>query len=481
MATTSIWHVKGYLGQVVVYVENPDKTTNPKFFEMDDSAPGDTQGLADVMAYATRPEKTEQRLFVTGVNCNAKSARREMLAAKSKFGKDGGIVAWHGYQSFKPGEVTPEIAHEIGVKLARQLWGKRFQVVVATHLDRGHLHNHLVLNSVSWKDGTRYYRSGKDYRAMRDVSDTLCREYGLSVIENPKSGKSKHYAEWKAEKDSKPTWRSVIKADIDECIARARSERQFFENLTTLGYEYKVGQDISVRPPGKERFFRLARNFGDDYTPEAIRIQLRANRQRPQILPVPKYRRPDFTPPKKLPSFAKGSIVALHRRYLYLLGYYQQRGSPGTNARMHYLLREDIRKLDEYIEDTKLLGREKIDTAKQLFSFKAGCEGEITALTDERAQLRAEIRNDAGRGNPYSTKDNPRYREINARLKKLRKEVVQCDRIELRSRSLAGRIERIEQDEEKKLYPTDRRKEDSGNGRNRTGDRSDTAHNAYGR
>ena len=105
------------------------------------------------------------------------------MAVKKRFGKDNGVMAYHGYQSFAPGEATPEAAHEIGVRLAERLWGDRYQVLVATHLDKeSHLHNHFVVNSVSFLDGLRYYRSEKDYYAMRRESDRLCLEYGLSVL-----------------------------------------------------------------------------------------------------------------------------------------------------------------------------------------------------------------------------------------------------------------------------------------------------------
>jgi hypothetical protein len=473
MATTSIWHVKGYLGQVLIYAENPEKTENPKFYEMEGDSAEDVQGLGDVMAYATSPSKTEQRLFVYGINCDTATARTEMMAIKRGFSKVDGIVAWHGYQSFKPGEVTPEIAHEIGIELAQRMWGDLFQVVVATHLDRGHLHNHFVLNSVSMVDGRRWYRKAEQYRLLRETSDALCREYGLSVIKNPKRGKSKHYAEWQAETNDKPTWRNTIASDVDECIARAKTKRQFFKNLETLGYEYKEGKDISVRPPDKERFFRLARNLGDEYTIKAICERIEKGAHHRQVLPVPKYRHPDFTPPKKMPKWARGSIVSLHRRYLYLFGYYQQRGRPTTNARMHYLLREDIRKLDHYIADTRLLGREDIHTSEQLRTFEDSCQTKIDDLIKARKELKAEIRQAAGKGNPYTTKANPRYQQINTRLKTLRKEVNQCDRIKERSRTLADRIQRIERDEDKKIS---RPGKEVGRGRDRASDRSDDAH-----
>lgn len=162
MATTSIWAVKGWLGKVVLYIENPDKTDNPKFYRQEELTDVQTQSLSDVIDYAVRAEKTTVipddesamvvRQFISGINCLPSTARDEMLAVKKRFGKEDGVIAYHGYQSFAPGEATPELAHEIGVKLAQRLWGERYQVLVATHLDKeNHLHNHFVLNTVAKK------------------------------------------------------------------------------------------------------------------------------------------------------------------------------------------------------------------------------------------------------------------------------------------------------------------------------------------
>ena len=159
-----------------------------------------------MIAYAVNAEKTRRKgkkgeegivseteqimqQYVSGINCTPATARNEMIAVKKRYGKDEGIVAFHGYQSFAPGECTPALAHEIGVRLAQELWGGRFQVLVATHLDKAHhLHNHFVVNSVSYLDGKRYHRTNRNYRDMRATSDRLCREYGLSVIEHPAAG-----------------------------------------------------------------------------------------------------------------------------------------------------------------------------------------------------------------------------------------------------------------------------------------------------
>lgn len=333
MAVTSIWSVKGQLGKVVVYVENPEKTKltesadNPsknKLTESEGKGRAVTeeggQGLSDVIAYAVNEEKTRRRKkagkeagkkgegknggrkkgerengrgedetadeiadegellmeqYVSGINCAPETARMEMTAVKKKYGKEDGIVAFHGYQSFAPGECTPAMAHEIGVRLAKELWGSRFQVLVATHLDKAsHLHNHFVVNPVSFLDGLRYHRTNQDYREMRKVSDRLCREYRLSVIEKKKPGRTKCYGEWSAQQEGKPTLMGLVRKDVEDAISRARTEKQFYQLLKEKGYFIKTGKDITVRPAGRERGLKLARNFGEGYTIEAIRRRI---------------------------------------------------------------------------------------------------------------------------------------------------------------------------------------------------------------
>ena len=188
MAVTSIWRVHGRVGKVLDYVENAEKTTAVSTGDSD---------LSDVIDYAIQQHKTSQtqvrdgeevvQRFVSGINCHPSTAGMEMQKVKKFYGKEDGVIAYHGYQSFAPGEATPEIAHEIGVKLAQRLWGDRYQVLVATHLDRAnHLHSHFVINTVSFVDGIKYHRTKQDYKEMQRASDALCKEYGLSVIRNPK-------------------------------------------------------------------------------------------------------------------------------------------------------------------------------------------------------------------------------------------------------------------------------------------------------
>ena len=194
MATTSLWRVKGYIGKHILYASNPEKTKENQFVETGNDDTDPEQALGDVLTYAGRNEATENKQYVYAINCGVETAKEDMMEIKRRFNKLGGVVAYHGYESFAEGEVTPDIAHKIGIALAEELWGDEFQVLVTTHLDKeSHIHNHFVINTVSIKDGHKFHRTKQDYYKMREVSDRLCREYGLSVITKP-SGKGMSYA-----------------------------------------------------------------------------------------------------------------------------------------------------------------------------------------------------------------------------------------------------------------------------------------------
>jgi len=455
MATTSMWRVNGWLGKLVVYVENPEKTNNPKYFEKAEMTSRQTQGLADVIEYAVNTQKTSaqandeaapiMRQFVSGVNCSPATARDTMTRTKQEFGKTDGTVAYHGYQSFAPGEADPDMAHEIGIKLAAQLWGDRYQVLVATHLDKSnHLHNHFVINTVSFMDGIKFHRTEKDYYDMQKASDELCREYGLSVIENPKRGKSRQYGEWRAEREGKPTWRSLIKADVDKAIAESMTDRQFFYHLRNQGYEIKMGKDISVKPQGKERFFRLARNFGEDYTLDGICKQILAHSRPKPPLPVPQ--NPPITAilHGNLKTAKKmGDLRGLYLYYCYRIGALpKNRQSP---ARVHFLYREDIRKMETISKEARLLCKYRIDTQEQLSSYKDGLASEIGTLTADRKRLRGKARGIKDDGELTNVKSE--ITAISKRLSELRKEVKLCDGIAARSGEMKDKIRRVNEDE----------------------------------
>ena len=229
MAVTSIWPIKGRIAPVIEYARNPGKT-----IETSREQAAALHQIDGVLEYAANDMKTETREYVSGINCSEEFAAQQFKDTKLHFGKTDGRLCYHGYQSFMEGEVNAQTAHEIGVKLARELWGDRFEVLVATHCNTGHYHNHFVINSVSFTDGLKFYNSHEDYRRMREVSDRLCREARISVIEEPK-GRGKNYALWEAEKNGKTTLPGMARADFDRAILACTTETAFWRMLREMG------------------------------------------------------------------------------------------------------------------------------------------------------------------------------------------------------------------------------------------------------
>lgn len=436
MATTAIWDIKGRLDKVVKYAQNPDKTETRAYSD------GELQGLRDVMAYTTQDHKTEKKIYVTGVNCDPETARDQMILTKRRFCKEDGIMAYHGYQSFAKGETTPDIAHVIGAKLAQELWGERFEVIVATHLDKGHLHNHFVINSVSFLDGKKYNDCNATYRIMRQASDRLCRDHGLSIVENPKRGRAKHYAEWKAEQEGKQTWRGLIKADVNTAILRSMTMTEFIRQLRDMGYEVKTGvKHLAVRPHNKERFVRL-RSLGEQYTEESIRQRILRQRmpERPDK-PMPftiKYIkvRGNF----RFYRVTWKGLRALYFHYLYMLRRAQRQ--PPDQA--PFILREDLRHLDALTAQAKFLHRHSVNSAEQLIDFRVDAERRIDVLAFKRRRLSDERRH-ASTLEERRTQLGGRVGALTAEIKALKRDVMICDDILERSVVIAEKQAQLAQ------------------------------------
>lgn len=218
MAYTKIKPVKHHLQRCLDYTSNPKKTEK---FSADD--------LNRLLSYTQNQNKTEHQLYVTGFRCNPATAYRRMYRTKKRWNQpmdEGDILAYHIIQSFSPGEATPDQVHKIGCEFARRFLADRFECTVSTHLDKGHLHNHIVVNSVSYADG-KMFRNNFDtyYHGIRQVSDELCRENRLSVIET--DGKGKSYDEWLSGQTGKPTIRGMVRKDVEQAIAAADSFNGF--------------------------------------------------------------------------------------------------------------------------------------------------------------------------------------------------------------------------------------------------------------
>ena len=251
MATTGFWPVKSRLKEVINYANNPDKTTEHKYLDDD---------LAAALVYAENDSKTDKRMFVTAVNCPTPLAYEHMMETKRRYGKLGGNVAYHGFQSFVSGEVMPEECHRIGIETAKRMWGNDYEIVVTTHLNTDNIHNHIVVNSVSFRNGRKFENHISDHHKLRDISDAVCQEYGKSVLENADfyGGNKKEY--W-IHKSGKLTHRDMLKADIEECLKYSRRYDDLISRLKGLGYKVeRTGEEyqhLTVRAPDWKRPIRL--------------------------------------------------------------------------------------------------------------------------------------------------------------------------------------------------------------------------------
>ena len=259
MATTKIWAIKDSLSRVVNYAKNPEKTI--------------FSDLKQVLKYAENDEKTidknEKIMYVTGVNCNRETAYEEMTAVQNRFDKSTGNIAYHAYQSFKTGEVSPELAHKIGVELAEKMW-REHQVIVATHFNTGTYHNHFVVNSVNMFTGKKINCNKGAYYHFRELSDELCKEYGLTVIEKPKRKTPRNI--YFAEKRGEPTQYNLMRQAMDEAMEICVSYSQFKKVMYKKGYiinddnNRKYPTIRSINDKKAVRMYQL----GEKYLPKNI-------------------------------------------------------------------------------------------------------------------------------------------------------------------------------------------------------------------
>lgn len=450
MAVTKIWDIKGRLDKPIDYVLNPNKTKNPNFDEEY------LQALGDVIEYAMNEDKTERHFFVSGINCNTSCARRQFVNVKKKFDKEDGIIAFHGYQSFLPGETTPEEAHKIGLEFAKELWGDRFQVIVTTHLNTKCLHNHFLLNSVSFKDGRKYHDCLDSYKKLREISDRICREHGLSVIENP--GKSKTPTNlYRAEKAGMPTRYNLARAALDEAIAKSRNLRELAIRLKDMGYDSQFNPKRkywTITPKGWNKPIRMIR-LGGEYTNDRILERLIENQKG-----IRSFSFQNASPKNKgyLLITRKdrinkvGGLKGLYLRYCYQLGYlpkYKQNPN-----KVHYLLKADLIKCERYVKQIRLIGKYRINTRDELENFIFQKENEIGELTEKRAELRKRVR----RALPEEaiTQMKEQITELTKAIKSARDEVKLANDIEVRSENIKEKLDFVEKEREGKKEKQDK-------------------------
>ena len=425
MAYDKIIAIRARLDRCLAYAANEEKT-----------------GLNNALAYIQNGDKTHQ--LVSTINCEETNPFADMMATKRRWGKRGGVQGYHIVHSYAPGELSPQEAHDAGVEFAKRLLGEKYEVVVATHLDHDHLHCHIVFNSVSFVDGQRYRNDFTSYyRDIRGISNEISRERGLSEIQPKQRGR--HYAEWNAERQGKPTIRSLVRKDIDDAIKNSFTYREFLQRMRAQGYIIKTGENIkhtALKPPGAKRFLRLD-SLGEQYTEQSIQARIArqrsggSNLRKEGVIPVcRRYRVKGNWQRRAMPR-------GLRRRYIYFLFLLSPKGS-----RRSFPIRAEVRRLDRYLRQYRFLSYYRIETTAELSMLQDALQAEIDAKVTERDKLYRLRQKE-----PLPLWDE-QINTINIQLRQLRKERNLCQQIE---HSLPMVDEAMQKDETKER--PERRKE----------------------
>ena len=430
MAVTSIWAVTTHYERAIEYVMNPEKTIEKP--ELSPEAIAARKAVGDVINYASNSNKTEQMMYVTGINCNPKDAANEFMETKLMWNKTGGRLAYHGYQAFLEGDgqISAKTAHEIGVRLAQEVWGDRFEVVVATHLNTDHYHSHFVINSVSFRDGYKYRRTKSDYWKMRLANDKLCKEYGLHIVVDPfgKSGRS--YDEWQADRQGKMTVRGTIREDIDYAIKISRSEEEFAKTMKELGYEFKFFQKDGtplehpgLKPPGAKGYFRF-RGLGPDYDLVSIRRRIIENSLSPGTSFLIEHNENREDQPKEY------GLPFAYRSYCIRLYSFICKPKKAKREFISMAIREDIRKLDKYIAELDFIYKHEIGDKGSIEDKKANFVSELRHLLAERRRLNTEkekaIRH---HDSDLINAKTAEIGEISKQIREVRKQIKMCEEL----------------------------------------------------
>ena len=388
MATTKIWAIKDSLKRVINYAENPEKTI--------------FSSLEQVLKYAENENKTnletdEKMMYVTGVNCSRETALEEMMLTKKRFDKCTGNVAYHAYQSFKTGEVSPELAHKIGVELASQMFPE-YQVIVATHFNTGTYHNHLVINSVNMFTGEKFNCNKGAYYRFRELSDKLCEKYELSVIKNPKGITPRNI--YFAEKRGEPTKYNLMRQAIDEAMEMCITYEQFKKIMRKKCYVIDDRYNLkypTIRSFHDKKAVRLYR-LGEKYLPRNIAEKVLYNpfyyQQRYLDFIKPKKQYKQYKVYKYKGSFEniskKSCIELLFLALFYFMGIIQ--APQAKHQPLSPEMKREVRKMERYAKQIRLIVTEKMETVEDVKAYIAKNTDEIADVTKTRQKYRNKLR-----------------------------------------------------------------------------------------
>lgn len=419
----------------MIPVHRLDNAIRYTFNEKKCSRRENEKSLEGEIGKALNQDKTEQDLFQSAIGCTIDSAFEDMCRIKEMWHKEQDVQGFHLVQSFAPGEISPELAHQIGMEFADRLLGGEFQAVVSTHLNTKCVHNHIVWNSVSMKTGRKYRSNEKSYvTGVRRISDELCEKHGLSVIQTEQSERvARPYAQWLAERNGAPTWKTPIQQDLNAAAAASLTWKQFLRKLEQQGYAFRFDRKYpTLILPGIGRTVRF-KTLGRNYTPEAIQNRI--------LYPKPPHRAGKEQPPASRFLLLLGEtqprklsgLRALYYSYLYKMG-----ALPKKPRYPSYAVREDIRRLDQRIEQAEFIFKNHIEDRGQLRAIRQKAEDEIAALLKERQKLY--------RYQP----DSPQISELTEQLKKQRHTAKLCRNIEIHSIEMEQRLQAAQQEEQQR-------------------------------
>lgn len=427
MATTSIWSIKNNLKQSINYIINPEKTINKDYGK---------NNYNHLESYSNKDYdfKNEKAEYVSCINCSEYDPYGDMKFTKEQYRKTDNILAFHGYQSFKEGEVTADIAHEIGVKFAEEMF-KDYEVVVATHQNTNHVHNHFIINSVSYKTGKKYNNDRANLAKLRHISDSICAEYGLSVLDEDIS-----YRNTYKNKVLNDDYYKIMREDIDNVISYSVTLKQVVERLKKLDYQvYSRKGILTIYKEGCDKV-RIEKAFGNDYSIDSINKRLYLSSQ---IVFKPLRQRTIFEEYSRTNKHHKG-IYGLYLYYCYLLKVFPQKH---PKQYLPYSIRQDIKKLNEYSEQIRFMTTNKIETKEDLDNFAKNNYEELSTLKGRRENLWKKYH----RAKTEEQKSEI-LTEINAiqpTIKELRKYDKYCKAIKVRSEYVQNNLNNFDKDIQK--------------------------------
>ena len=395
-----------------------------------------TTNLNGLIEYVMNGDKTDEMKYVSGVNCLPETAYEEMIATKNRFNKGKEkIIGYHLIQSFARYEVTPEVAHELGLEYVNEVFGKDFEVVVATHLNTDNVHNHIVINSVSLKTGKKFY----DYHASRDylriVSDCICQYYGLSVLEDKIW---KHKGAYKRFAKENP-YMQMVKSDVDRCLEASLYEKDFRKRLEELGYNYSndYEQGLVIIDNTRNRKVYLQKFFGDNYSHDKVIDRILDYENRNTIKYSKKYKISIEEYKKMFEIKRKNEIKKLPLLYILFCMLLKIDPLPAKidfkNARVSLTkeMRIEVKYMNELSRQAVLLTENKIASLDDLNAFRTKLEDEVRNLKGTRESFQTKKKKSTNQED--IDKFDKELKILAPKIKQLHTDIQNCYKIEKRT------------------------------------------------